>query len=94
MKNNKQVKTVTEQKMAIVSCLINNDFRCKDNEGNFLSATETDDILMAMPLATLVAIRKGYQTTINQKIETRRLIKPLFNVLMVKTGLGHLRGLR
>lgn len=89
MKKKKENKTIVQQKMSIANHLIDNGFRCKDNDGEYLSTTETDDILMNMPILTLEHIRNDYQHIVNQRLETRRVIKPLYNAIMLKTGLGH-----
>lgn len=93
MKKKKEDKTIVQQKMSIVNHLINNNFRCKDSEGEFLSITETDDILMSMPITTLEHIRNDYQFVINERLETKRVIKPIYNAVMLKSGLGHYMGL-
>lgn len=89
MKKKKEKKTVVQQKITIVNSLIDNGFRCKDDEGGFLSITETDDILMNMPLSTLEHIQSDYQHVIEEKTKIKRVIKPLYNSVMHKTGLSH-----
>ncbi len=89
MKKKKENKTIAQQKMTIVNHLIDNGFRTKTNEGDFMSMTETDDILMAMPIATLEHIRNDYQHVVEERLETRRVIKPLYNQIMRQTGLSH-----
>lgn len=93
MKKKKENKTIVQQKMSIVTHLINNNFRCKDEQGEYLSITETDDILMAMPITTLEHIRNEYQHVIEERLQTMRDIKPLYNAVMHKTGLSHFVGL-
>jgi hypothetical protein len=89
MKKKKENKTIVQQKMSIVSHLIDNNFRCKDEQGEYLSVTETDDILMAMPVTTLEHIRNDYQHVIEERLEIKRTIKPLYNAIMLQTGLSH-----
>ncbi len=89
MKKKKEHKTIVQQKMFIVNQLIDNNFRCKDEDGEFLSATQTDDILMNMPLNTLEHIRNDYQHIIDERKQTLKAIKPIYNAVMLKTGLGH-----
>lgn len=93
MKKKKENKTISQQKMTIVNHLINNGFRTKTSEGDFMSMTETDDILMSMSLPTLEHIRNDYQHVIEERLEIRRIIKPLYNTVMHKTGLSHFVGL-
>lgn len=93
MKKKKENKTVTSAKMAIVTYLTSNNFRCKDDNGNYMSLTETDDILMSMPISSLEHIKADYQYIIDERIETQKSIEPLYKAVMHKTGLSHFVGL-
>lgn len=89
MKKKKENKTIVQQKMSIVTYLTSNNFRCKDDNGNYMSLTETDDILMSMPISSLEHIRNDYQHVIEERAETQKSIKPLYNAIMLQTGLSH-----
>ena len=93
MKKKKENKTIAQQKMTIVNNLIDNNFRCKDKQGKYLSISETDEILMNMPVQALENISKRYKSVEKEILIIRKAIKPLYNQIMRQTGLSHFMGL-
>lgn len=84
----KQSQNVYEIKKTIIKHLIDNNFRCHSDTG-YHNASETDDILMAMPITALESIAKNYQKVIDEKIRLNKSITPLYNKVRLVTGLGH-----
>jgi hypothetical protein len=84
-------KTYQQKLFSSIEYLIQNGFRCKDEFGEFLNESDTNDILMDMGLERVTHIKTEYQRVIDERQETLNSIKPVFNRVMLTTGLGHLK---
>lgn len=90
MANNNKINKILETKRVVVKHLIDNGFLLHDEDG-FMTKRDTSDKLMNMPIGIINGIASNYQEVIDKRIETAKSIKPLFNAVMLKTGLGHIQ---
>ena len=79
-----------KNKLDIIQWLLNNDFRCKTDEGTFMSRTTTSDILLAWNIAALEKTKLRYnEAVVIPRTRERKEAACIFRRCLHVAGLTH-----
>lgn len=83
-------KEIVAIKYNIIQWLLSNDFRCKNEDGKFMSKRETDDILILWSLEHLKRTKQKYNENVVKPRQAERIeARCIFNACLHKSGLSH-----